>query len=1019
MKKIAVLILMLTLILQTLPFTTGIQVAHAAPGDSDADPIMITTAQELSDIRNNKSAHYKLGADIDLSGYPVGDTAGWMPIGTSGDTFTGTLDGGGYIIRNLRIDRPNTPYVGLFGIIRGTGVLKNIQLLDVDVIGTSNVGGLVGKMEIGSHIANSFATGQVKGEPAERYDVLLSGYVLSGGLHVGGLTGGNSYGTISNAWANVSVSGVGLIGGLAGDNYGVIENAFATGNVTAVRTTNVNSTNVGGLVGQQQAPGSSITHSFAAGNILIPPGALYVGGLVGVVWGGAIDMSYWDTETSQMSTSSGGTGKSTEDMKKMATFYSSGIGWDFANAWGIREDESYPYLLAFKPSMKIDPLARTTYNLASNQLAVTGTVMDGSVGEKVEIKYEINNSLGTTVSSVTYHAYADGTDQSIARSIPLTALPDGTYTLNVSAKDTSPANPAYLAAPLSFSVDQTLPVITLNGSSTVNLTVGDTYTEQGAAATDNIGTAGPVVITGTVDTNAAGTYIVRYNALDLAGNAAVEVTRTVIVSAVSASTPTATPVGGAVASGTTVALSTATGGAAIYYTTDGSTPTSASTPYTSPIPVTSAMTVKAIAVKAGMIDSPVMSESYTILSPSGSSPAVTLPVIDQNGIKLDPDKIDTTKPSVTLEVTTKDGAAYVSIPASILTSFEGKNANFFIEIKAPYGSYQVPVNLASLIPGLQDLLAKHNLKAEDISFKIMLSDKSGDKDLQAAFANGLPNGKAMGAIVDFHIDIVNTKTGQSIGTADKFSKALTRVIPMPKDMKDIPAQWGAFRYNETTKKFEFVAAKKVLIDSIWYVMISSYSNSAYVVAENAVSFADTLNHWSKSFVEMAAAKGLVEGVGAGKYAPNQSVTRAEFTAMLVRALGRSTSFGSTAPYDDVKNGAWYFDAVANAKELGLLGFASGKSFKPDQSLTREEMASMLAAVIYMEKLPMTKEFVSLEGYKDIGSANAAYLEDVRTIVKLGIMTGTSANTFSPKDETTRAQAAVVFIRTLQKLGMID
>ncbi|MBB6670988.1 S-layer homology domain-containing protein [Cohnella nanjingensis] len=405
----------------------------------------------------------------------------------------------------------------------------------------------------------------------------------------------------------------------------------------------------------------------------------------------------------------------------------------------------------------------------------------------------------------------------------------------------------------------------------------------------------------------------------------------------------------------------------------------------------------------------------------GSATAAIGPVIDKNGEPIDPADLDTTKPSVTLEVTpNKDGIAYVSIPASILTSLEGKNATFLFEIKAPYGSYQVPVNLASLIPGLKDLLAASNLNTEDISFKMTLIDKSGNKDIQEAFANGLPNGKVMGAIVDFRIDMINTRTGQIIGTADKFSKALTRAIQMPKNMTGMPAQWGAFRYNASAKKFEFVPAKKAQMDGAWYVMISSYSNSAYVVAQNEASFADAQTHWGKPFIELAAAKGLVSGVGGGLYEPDRSVTRAEFTSMLVQALGRGTSSGSgAAPYDDLKQGAWYFDAVVKAKELGLLSFVKGNSFKPDQPLTREEMASMLAAVIAAQKLPVAKEFVSLDGYKDIGSASPAYLEDIRLMVKLQIMTGTGSNAFGPKGETTRAQAAVVFIRTLQTLGSID
>jgi hypothetical protein len=412
-------------------------------------------------------------------------------------------------------------------------------------------------------------------------------------------------------------------------------------------------------------------------------------------------------------------------------------------------------------------------------------------------------------------------------------------------------------------------------------------------------------------------------------------------------------------------------------------------------------------------------------SSGSSSSGGTTPVtsthsdIDQKGIMIDWAKIDSSKPSVTLEVTPKHGVAYVEIPASILTSIEGKNATFFIEIKTPYGSYQVPVNLASLIPGLKDLLAKNNVNNDDISFKITLTDKSGDKDFQAVFANSLPNGHAMGAIVDFHIDIINTKTGQAIGTADKFSKALTREILMPKSMTGMPAQWGAFRYNVTTKKFEFVAAEKKQIDGEWVVKIKSYSNSVYVVAQNTVSFADVQQHWSKSDVDLATAKGLVEGVGGGLYDPNKAVTRAEFTALLVRALGRGASDKDMAPYNDVKPGTWYSGEVSTAKELGLLTFVKGNSFTPNQPLTREEMASMLAAVGRLEQLPISKEPVSLNDFKDIGNADTAYIEDIHLMVKLHIMTGMGANTFDPKGETTRAQAAVVFIRMLRTLGSID
>jgi hypothetical protein len=91
-------------------------------------------------------------------------------------------------------------------------------------------------------------------------------------------------------------------------------------------------------------------------------------------------------------------------------------------------------------------------------------------------------------------------------------------------------------------IDTTAPIITLNGDATMNLTVGDTYTEQGATTTDNID-ANVAVTTGgdTVDTSVVGTYHVTYDAVDTAGNHAAEVIRTVNIAAVPVVAPVVTP----------------------------------------------------------------------------------------------------------------------------------------------------------------------------------------------------------------------------------------------------------------------------------------------------------------------------------------------------------------------------------------------------------------------------------------------------------------------------------------------
>ena len=115
-----------------------------------------------------------------------------------------------------------------------------------------------------------------------------------------------------------------------------------------------------------------------------------------------------------------------------------------------------------------------------------------------------------------------------------------TYEPNVSNRTLSGVLPNLQASaldPVLFNNDDGIgPEITRNGLATINLTVGDSYTDAGATAADAIDGSVTVTPSGTVDTSVAGTYTITYNATDAAGNAATSVTRTVIVAAASGST---------------------------------------------------------------------------------------------------------------------------------------------------------------------------------------------------------------------------------------------------------------------------------------------------------------------------------------------------------------------------------------------------------------------------------------------------------------------------------------------------
>jgi hypothetical protein len=299
------------------------------------DPYQISTCEHLQNINTDLSAHYVLVDDVDCSATQEwNEGAGFVPL----IVFSGTIDGNGYKITDLFINRPASD-IALFGRVEPSGEISDIALENVDISGNSNTGALVGTNK--GSIADSYATGSVRGRRpsgglvgfnhlgsvSNSYAaVSVSSYAMD--LYIGGLVGQNYYGSISESYATGSVSGYGDIGGLVGGNHGgSVSDSYATGSVSGKAV-------CGGLVGENSGP---ISNSYSTGPVSCT--GWLIGGLVGYSWG-TVSGGYWDTETSGQSSSAGGEGKTTAEMKQQATF----VDWDFMYIWNIQETITYPYL---------------------------------------------------------------------------------------------------------------------------------------------------------------------------------------------------------------------------------------------------------------------------------------------------------------------------------------------------------------------------------------------------------------------------------------------------------------------------------------------------------------------------------------------------------------------------------------------------------------------------------------------------------------------------------------------------
>lgn len=254
---------------------------------SENNPFLIKTAEHLSQIREFPDYHFQQIADIDLSSSAYAEN--WPSIGVYYDenneqnvAFSGVYDGADYQIQGLKIQQENQDFLGLFAFI-DEAIIKNINLVDVELSGNSYIGSLIGFSQNsvisnvlvqGNIAGNSFRVGGVIGSARNSYidGVDSNVTVTSTGNFVGGLIGYSRESTLKNSFVTGSVVGFSRVGGLVGDQgwHGLVENCGSEANVTG-------NNRVGGLIGKNNWH-AVIKNSYADSEV---EGYEFVGGLVG------------------------------------------------------------------------------------------------------------------------------------------------------------------------------------------------------------------------------------------------------------------------------------------------------------------------------------------------------------------------------------------------------------------------------------------------------------------------------------------------------------------------------------------------------------------------------------------------------------------------------------------------------------------------------------------------------------------------------------------------------------------
>ncbi|WP_340397605.1 S-layer homology domain-containing protein [Paenibacillus sp. FSL E2-0202] len=363
------------------------------------------------------------------------------------------------------------------------------------------------------------------------------------------------------------------------------------------------------------------------------------------------------------------------------------------------------------------------------------------------------------------------------------------------------------------------------------------------------------------------------------------------------------------------------------------------------------------------------------------------------------------KPVINIPVHNDSDRVLLLLNGQLITTLNDRNA--VILIQTELGSYLLAANRIdwSLVTkrfGSEDALRNMVIQVEITNVP--------ESDI-VQLANSIGKARLLSPPIDFNITAAHG--GKTIelnkflsyvertivipNSADDHNKNITG-ITMTKDGNIVPVPTRMMRENGKT-----------------FAVIYSLTNSVYAVIENDKTFADIQNHWAKYDIEQVASKLIVQGVTESSFQPNKQITRAEFTAMLVRALGLHTVDQPTS-FTDVNSGQWYYETVSIAEGYGLVTASNNSQYTPNEKLSREEAMVLLGKAMKLAGMDTaisdSEAAQQLSTFKDHHLLDLSARAAAALNVKYGIIIGNQGQ-LTPNNVITRAEATVILQRLLE------
>ena len=279
-------------------------------------------------------------------------------------------------------------------------------------------------------------------------------------------------------------------------------------------------------------------------------------------------------------------------------------------------------------------------------------------------------------------------------------------------------------------------------------------------------------------------------------------------------------------------------------------------------------------------------------------------------------------------------------------------------------------------------------KAADGSTGTVKTDKNGQTEAKTALSNkAIEDAKKSGEAVKAPVEV---KASRDSNTAP------TVKIELPRNSGDTKVEIPVTNVKPGTVAVLVHpdGTEEILKDSIPTedgIQLTVDGNATVKIVDNSKDFIDTRNHWAKDAIDFVSARGLVNGMSATIYAPNNSTTRAQLWTILARQNDADLSGGAN----------WYEKAQLWSKDKGI-----SDGTNPNGTINRAQMVTMLWRTMGQPTAGGAANFTDV-------SADAYYASAVSWAVEHGITTGIGGGRFDPTATCTRAQIAAFLARSMK------